>query len=77
MAPGAPTAETAQAAEAPKDGVPQTVNDATGVQKIVTVWDIAVRMRDGTVRQVQQRSQPLLQIGDTVFVNADGAQLWN
>ena len=53
------------------------VVDATGVQKIVTVWDIAVRMRDGTVRQFQQRSQPLLQIGDTVFVNADGVQLWN
>src|SRR5262245_790137 len=53
------------------------VVDATGVQKIVTVWDIAVRMRDGTVRQFQQRSQPLLQIGDTVFVNGDGVQLWN
>ena len=53
------------------------VADATGVQKIVTVWDIAVRMHDGTVRQFQQRSQPLLQIGDTVFVNADGVQLWN
>jgi len=53
------------------------VVDATGVQKIVTVWDIAVRMRDGTVRQFQQRSQPLLQIGDTVFINANGVQLWN
>lgn len=53
------------------------VVDATGVQKIVTVWDIAVRMRDGTVRQFQQRSQPLLQIGDTVFVSADSVQLWN
>ena len=53
------------------------VVDATGVQKIVTVWDIAVRMRDGTVRQFQQRSQPLLQIGDTVFINSGGVQLWN
>ena len=53
------------------------VSDATGVQKIITVWDIAVRMHDGTVRQFQQRSQPLLQIGDTVFVNTDGVQLWN
>jgi len=53
------------------------VADATGVQKVITVWDIAVRMRNGTVRQFQQRSQPLLQIGDTVFINADGVQLWN
>jgi len=53
------------------------VADATGVQKIITVWDIAVRMRDGSVRQFQQRSQPLLQIGDTVFINAGSVQLWN
>jgi hypothetical protein len=74
---GGPGTYLPQGVDSAETAAQPAVSDATGVQKIVTVWDIAVRMHDGTVRQVQQRSQPLLQIGDTVFVNADGVQLWN
>ena len=57
-------------------GQPAVV-DATGVQKIVTLWDVAVRMRDGTVQVIEQRNQPLFQVGDPVLVNGDSIQLWN
>ena len=74
---GGPGTYLPQGVNSAETAAQPAVSDATGVQKIITVWDIAVRMHDGTVRQFQQRSQPLLQIGDTVFVNTDGVQLWN
>ena len=57
-------------------GQPAVV-DAYGVQKIVTLWDVAVRMRDGTVQVIEQRNQPLFQVGDPVLVNGNSIQLWN
>jgi hypothetical protein len=51
--------------------------DATGVQKIVQLWDVAVQMRDGNVQVIQQRSQPLFRVGDPVLVNGNNILLWN
>jgi hypothetical protein len=51
--------------------------DATGVQKIVQLWDVAVQMRDGKVQVIQQRNQPLFRVGDPVLVNGKNIQLWN
>ncbi len=53
------------------------VADAYGVQKIVELWDVAVQMRDGTVRVIQQRDQPLFRSGDPVLVNNNKILLWN
>jgi hypothetical protein len=57
-------------------GQPAVV-DAYGVQKIVQLWDVAVQMRDGTVRVIQQRDQPLFRSGDPVLVNNNKILLWN
>ncbi len=57
-------------------GQPAVV-DAYGVQKIVELWDVAVQMRDGTVRVIQQRDQPLFRTGDPVLVNNNKILLWN
>jgi hypothetical protein len=56
-------------------GQPAVV-DAYGVQKIVVLWDVAVQMRDGTVRVIQQRDQPLFHAGDPVLVNKNKILLW-
>jgi len=53
------------------------VSDAYGMQKIVVLWDVAVQMRDGTVRVIQQRDQPLFHAGDPVLVNNNKILLWN
>jgi hypothetical protein len=54
-----------------------SVGDAYGVQKIVQLWDVAVQMRDGTVRVIQQREQPLFHAGDPVLVKNNKIRLWN
>jgi hypothetical protein len=51
--------------------------DATGVQKIVELWDVAVQMRDGNVQVIQQSNQPLFRVGDPVLVNGNNISLWN
>jgi len=48
-----------------------------GAQKVVLLWDVAVEMRDGTVRVIQQRDEPLFHTGDSVLVNNNKIVLWN
>jgi len=65
---GAYSAETA--------GIPG-VRDAYGVEKLVPVWDVTVRLRNGTVQTIQQRTSPAFKIGDPVLVNGNSILPWN
>jgi hypothetical protein len=57
-------------------GQPEVV-DSYGVQKIVQLWNVSVQMRDGTMHVIQQRSEPLFRVGDSVLVNGNNILLWN
>jgi hypothetical protein len=41
------------------------------------LWEIEVKMHDGTVRVFQQDFQPPFRIGDSVFVDGNSVFLWN
>jgi hypothetical protein len=51
--------------------------DAYGVEKIIQVWVITVRSRNGAVQVIEQRNSPAFSVGDSVLVEGNTVQPWN
>ncbi len=51
--------------------------DAYGIQKIIRVWDISLLPRDGQVRVIEQRNEPLFRVGDPVLLDGNAILPWN
>jgi len=51
--------------------------DAYGVEKLVPVWVITVRPRNGAVQVIEQRSSPAFTVGDSVLLEGNTILPWN
>jgi len=54
----------------------QGIWDAYGVEKLVQVWVITVRPRNGTVQVIEQRDSPAFTVGDAVLLEGNTILPW-
>jgi len=51
------------------------IPDGSTLEKETQLWDIEVRMQDGSIRTVQQDFEPLFSVGARVLLDGDEIQL--